>query len=220
MVASVFAVFAVVLAAQPVVEVSSEPEIESHGIGAVIAPAVMPRGSTALYALVGAPEIGGGFRQGFSMFEIEARLTFNYLLAAGTLEGGVRMSVLKSGRFELAPTLALGLSADSGSRYFDKSNFPYVALRPRLGAVSTIMITETITGLVTLDLPWAIPLTNHSAGGQFTPLIGAGAEMHLGGILSGLLLGQIGADVIKEPLGVTQTRAAWAVKLGLGFRLF
>ena len=214
------ALLALLLTAGSNVEVSSEPEISSHGIGAVIAPAVMPRGSTALYALVGAPDIGGGFRQGFSMFELEVKLNFNYLLAAGLLEGGFRFSAIKREKFEIAPTVGLGLAADSGSRYYDRANFAYVALRPRVGGVAAIFFSETVTGLVTLDVPWAIPLTNHSAGGQLTPLLGAGAEMHLGGILSGLLLGQVGVDVIKEPLGVTQVRPAWAVRLGLGFRLF
>jgi hypothetical protein len=63
-------------------------------------------------------------------------------------------------------------------------------------------------------------MTNHAAGGEFTPTAGFGAEMLLGKQLSGLLLGQLGLDVIKEPLGVTQVRPAWAIRLGLGFRLF
>src|SRR3954447_26855765 len=55
-------------------------------VGGAFAPPVMPRGSTALYAILGAPDVGGGFRQGFSKAELEVRLWFNYLQASAVLE--------------------------------------------------------------------------------------------------------------------------------------
>jgi hypothetical protein len=189
-------------------------------VGGVIAPPVMPRGATALYALLGAPDVGGGFRQGFSKAELEVRLWLNYLQAAATLEVGGKLSVYRKGLLEFVPNLALGVEGDSGSRYYDKSNFAFVAVRPRASLITGIRFAETATGIFLVDLPWAIPLTNHAAGGEFTPTLGFGAELMLGKQLSGLLLGQAGLDVIKEPLGVTQVRAAWAIRLGLGFRLF
>lgn len=219
------ALISLVLLAEPVIEMAEEPKISEpglneHGTGGAMAPAAMPRGSTALYAILGAPDVGGGYRQGFEILEFEARVLFNYLELSVLLEPGVRIPVLHRGIFQLAPTVALGFVANSGSRYFDKANFGYLALRPRAGAVGSLAVTETLHVLVQLDVPWAIPLTNRSAGGQFTPTVGAGIELHLGGRVSGLLLGQIGLDVIKEPLGVTQLRPAWAVRLGLGYRLF
>jgi hypothetical protein len=198
----------------------SAPAVGPETVGGVIAPPIMPRGSTALYALLGAPDVGGGYRQGFSKAELEVRLWFNYLQAAATLEVGGKMSVYRKGILEFVPNLAIGLEGDSGSRYYDKSNFAFVALRPRAALVTGIRFAEIATGIFLIDLPWAIPLTNHAAGGEFTPTAGFGAEMMLSKTLSGLVLGQIGLDIIKEPLGVTQLRPAWAIRLGLGFRLF
>jgi hypothetical protein len=188
--------------------------------GGAFAPPVLPRGSMAVYALLGAPDIGGGYRQGFSQAELEVRLWFNYLAVGGVLEVGGKRSVYHQGILELVPNLALGIEGNSGSRYYDKANFAYVALRPRAAVIGGVRFSELATGLVVVDLPWSIALTNGGAGGHFSPTLGVGAEMQLSGTLSGLLLGQIGVDVIKEPLGVTQVRPAWAVRLGLGFRLF
>src|SRR5689334_7579261 len=106
----------------------SGPETE---VGGVFAPAIMPRGSMALYGLLGAPDVGGGFRQGFEWAELEVRLWLNYLQAAATLEVGGKLSIYKRGILELAANAAVGVEGNSGSRYFDKVNFGYVAIRPR-----------------------------------------------------------------------------------------
>ena len=197
----------------------SEPGPE-EGIGGVFAPAIMPRGSMAVYALLGAPDIGVGFRQGIQQFEVEARLWLNYLQASALIEIGGKISAYRRGILEFVPNLAVGLEANSGSRYFDGQNFGYVAIRPRVALITAIRFTEVATGLFLIDVPWAIPVTNAGAGGHFTPMAGFGAEMQLGKTLSAMLLGQAGLDIIKEPLGVTQLRPAWAIRLGLGFRLF
>jgi hypothetical protein len=189
-------------------------------VGAVFAPAIMPRGSMAVYGLLGAPDVGAGYRQGFSRFELEARLWLNYLEASAALEIGGKISAYRRGILEFVPNVGLGVEANSGSRYYDKANFAYVALRPRAALVTGIRFTETATGIFLVDLPWSIALTNGGAGGHFSPTMGFGAELALSSTMSGLLLGQLGIDVIKEPLGVTQIRPAWAVRLGLGFRLF
>ena len=197
----------------------SEPGPE-EGIGGVFAPAIMPRGSMAVYALLGAPDIGGGFRQGIQQFEVEARLWLNYLQASALVEIGGKISAYRKGILEFVPNVAVGLEANSGSRYFDRANFGYIAIRPRAAMITAIRFTEVATGLFLIDLPWSIPVTNAGAGGHFTPTLGFGAEMQLGTTMSAMLLGQVGLDVIKEPLGVTQLRPAWAIRLGLGFRLF
>jgi len=191
-----------------------------EGIGGVFAPAILPRGSMAVYALLGAPDIGGGYRQGFARAELEVRVWLNYLQASALAEVGGKMSVYRRGILEFVPNLAVGLEGNSGSRYYDKANYAYVAVRPRAALMTAIRFSEIATGLFLVDLPWSIAVTNGGAGGHFTPTMGFGAEVQLGSTLSGLLMAQGGIDVIKEPLGVTQIRPAWAIRLGLGFRLF
>ncbi len=187
-------------------------------VGGVVAPATLPSGAMSVYAMLGAPELGGGFRQGFSILEVEAKLMFNYLLGAGSLEAGLRFRVYEKGIIQMAPTVALGVEANSGTRYYDRANFAYVALRPRVGFITTLRFTDTVAGVVLFDLPWSIALT--SQGSHVIPTVGAGAEVHLGGNMSGFAMANVGLDAIKEPLGVTQYRAGWAIRIGLGFRLF
>ena len=199
----------------------SEPHVSTmtdRRVGGVVAPAAMPAGAMSLYAMLGAPELGGGFRQGFSMMELEVKLMFNYLLASGSLEIGLRFPVYEKGMIQMAPTVALGLEANSGSRYYDRANFAYVAVRPRVGFITSLRFTDTVAGIVLFDLPWSIALT--SQGSHVVPTVGAGAEVHLGGNMSGFVMANVGLDAIKEPLGVTQYRTGWAIRLGLGFRLF
>src|SRR5687768_1006515 len=85
-------------------------------VGAVYAPALLPRGAMSVYALLGAPDVGGGYRQGFERFELEVRLWFNYLTVSGLLEVGGKIAVLQQGLLQLVPNLGLGLEADSGAR--------------------------------------------------------------------------------------------------------
>jgi len=187
-------------------------------VGGVMSPAVLPAGASALYALLGAPNIGGGYRQGFSVLEFEARLLFNYLEASAVLEAAIHIPLYERGKVQMAPIVALGVEADSGTRYYDNANFSYFALRPRVGFLTAVKFTDVVSGLVSVDVPWAIPLG--SSGGHVTPEFGVGAEVYLGGKISGLLMGEAGMDVIKMPLGVTQYRGLWGIRLGLGFRLF
>lgn len=186
--------------------------------GGVFAPASLPAGTNALYGFVGAPEVGVGYRQGFGLVEFEARGLFNLLEVSAVAEVGVKFGVLQRDRLRLAPTLALGLELNSGARYFDRFNFGFFGLRPRVGFNASYAFTETVSGLAQLEIPWSIPLTVQ--GFQVTPLLGAGAEIHLGGSLSLLVSAHVGFDATREPLGVTQYRPAWAGRLGIGYRLF
>ncbi len=187
-------------------------------VGGVMSPAALPAGASALYALLGAPNVGAGYRQGFSLVEFEAKALFNYFLASFLLEVGVHIPLYERGKIQMAPIIAVGFEADSGTRYYDTANFAYLAVRPRLGFVTAVKFTETVSGLVAVDFPWAIPLT--STGAHITPEVSAGAEVYLGGKISGLIMGELGMDVIKMPLGVTQYRGLWGIRLGLGYRLF
>lgn len=194
------------------------PREDAKQLGAVVAPAAMPRGSLALYALLGAPDLGVGYRQGISGIELEAKALFNVLELSGLVEGGVKVPMYRGERLSVAPGVALGLKLDSGSKYFDRANFTYFGLRPRVSLNATYAFSDLVEGVAQLEVPLTIPLT--ARGVQFSPTIGAGAEIHAGDKLSVLATAHIGVDVVKEPLGVPQTRAAWAIRLGVGYRLF
>ncbi len=122
-------------------------------VGGAIAPAIMPRGSTAMYALLGAPDVGAGFRQGFSKAELEVKLLINYLEASAVFEVGGKISAYRKGLLEFVPNLAIGIAGDSGSTYYDKQNFAYIAVRPRAGLITGIHFSETATGLFVIDVP-------------------------------------------------------------------
>lgn len=191
---------------------------ETRAFGAVAAPSAMPARSLAVYGLVGAPEAGAGFRQGFGAFEFEARAMLNVLQLSALGEVGLRFEVLELGRITLAPGLALGLLANSGARVFDNANFAFVGLRPRLSAMGTYRFSALVEGVAMLELPLALALAK--PGFQFAPLAGAGVEIHLGKSISLLASGHLGADVTKEALGMLQVRPAWAIRLGVGYRVF
>ncbi|MEW5742848.1 MAG: hypothetical protein AB1938_28285 [Myxococcota bacterium] len=198
---------------------AAEPELASEKRqGAVVAPAALPPGTLALYGIVGAPEVGAGYRQGIAGIELEAKALFNVFEVSGLLEGGMKVQVLRTERFALAPGVALGLKLNSGSKYFDAGNFGYLGLRPRVSVNATYTFSDVIEGVAQLEVPLTLPLT--AQGVQFTPLLGAGAEFAVGGNLTLLGTAHLGLDVVKEPLGVPQTRAAWGVRLGVGYRLF
>ena len=186
--------------------------------GAALAPAALPGGSLAFSGFIGAPEVGAGYRQGFSVLEFEAQARFHYLELSGLVEAGVRLLAWKTDRVRLAPTTSLGFKFNSGARVFDAFNFGYVALRPRLGLVTSISVSELVQVLVTAEVPWAIAL--NVTGFQVTPTVGAGVEFQLSSTLSLFALGQGGVDVIKEPLGVAVARPAWGLRVGVGYRLF
>ena len=198
-----------VLAADPAAE---------RATGGVVAPAFLPAGSNALYAFVGAPDLGVGYRQGFGTVEFEARASFNLFEVSAIGDVGVRLGVLHRDRLKLAPTLGVGIEFDSGSRYFDRYNFGFIGLRPRVGVNGSYAFSEIVSGVAQLDVPVSIALTVQ--GFQVTPLFGLGGEFHLGGGFSLALTGHVGFDATREPLGVAQYRPAWAVRLGVGYRLF
>jgi hypothetical protein len=187
-------------------------------IGSVAAPAVLPGGTMAFYGQIGAPDVGAGYRQGFEAFELEARAMFNDLELSALAEVGVKFPAYRHGKVVVAPGLALGLQLNSGSRYFDKYNFGSFSLRPRASVATSILVTDTVQALVLFEVPWAMSL--NVSGTQVTPLLGAGAEFHVGDALSLLVTAHGGLDAIKEPLGVTQVRPAWAIRLGIGYRMF
>jgi hypothetical protein len=199
-------------------EGSSLPD-KRETFGGVVAPATLPRASSALYGFVGLPDLGAGYRQGLSDFEIEARAKFNYLQLALALEVLGKYALVRQGELDVAPFLGVGFVGDTGSRYFDTSNFAYLGIRALGGLAATYRLGDTLRLVGQLDVPYDFVLGSEG-GLRFTPVAGGGAEIYLGEDISGLLLGQLGVDTMKEPSGVPVTRLGYAVRLGLGFRLF
>jgi hypothetical protein len=209
---------AAALAAGPGSGVSSTLGAPAPELGGVLAPAALGPGTLAVYGLVGAPELAVGFRQGFTTFELEARASFDLFQAAGVLEGGLKVPVLRAGSFLLAVGGLLGVKLDSGARYADPANFASVALQPRALAAASLEASEAVALLARLDVPLAISLTG--PGVEFRPTLGAGAELRLGPGLSLLVMGQIGVDVLQPPAGISVQRLAWGLQFGLGYRVF
>ncbi|MFT3708735.1 MAG: hypothetical protein QM817_13880 [Archangium sp.] len=208
------------LSQEPAVTAEAPPPVASapaRVTGGVFAPASLPAGSNALYGFVGAPDLGVGYRQGFGSVEFEARALFNLFEVSAIVEVGMKLAVYEKDKLKIAPGLALGFEFDAGARYIDRYNFAFVGIRPRLSAVASYSFSDTITGLAMVELPVSIAFAQ---GFQITPLLGAGAEFHLGGSFSLLVSGHGGFDATREPLGVTQYRGAWAARLGIGYRLF
>ncbi|MBX7113603.1 MAG: hypothetical protein K1X64_04650 [Myxococcaceae bacterium] len=189
-----------------------------RSMGGVASPAVLPAGAAAAYLLMGAPDVAVGYRQGVRFFEVEGRAGIDYFDASFSADAIGRFTLHKSAFAHFAGYGGVGIVANTGARYYSKANFGYFGLRPRLGFLSSLQFTETIAGLFQVDVPWTLSVT--SAGSRWVPTAGAGAEMHLGGQWTGLVMGNIGLDAIKEPLGVTQFRPAWQIRVGLGYRLF
>jgi hypothetical protein len=187
-------------------------------LGGVLAPAALGPGTLAVYGLVGAPELAVGFRQGFAALELEARASFDVLQAAGTLEAGVKVPVLRSGRLQVALGGLLGLKLDSGATYADPFNFAAVSLQPRAVAALSFEALDTLALLVRLEVPLAVSLT--SAAWELRPVVAAGTEFRLGAGLSMLLLGQVGLDAVRTPSAMLAQRLAWGLQFGVGYRLF
>lgn len=190
----------------------------SRVMGGVAAPASLPAGTNALFGYVGAPEVGVGYRQGFGLVELDARAAFNLFEVSFLGDVGVKVALLERDKLRLALPVGLGVEFDSGARYFDAYNFAFIGLRPRVGLNASYAFSDTIAGFAQLEVPLSIALSVQ--GFQLTPLVGAGAEFHLGGGFSLAVSAHVGVDATREPLGVTQVRPAWAARLGVGYRLF
>jgi len=195
------------------------PTREPWSFGAVVAPVTMPEGVTALYGYVGVPEMGAGFRQGISGFEVEGRARLDYFRLAGIFEAAGRKQVLVRGDLSLAPTLSLGLVLNSGSEYLDKDNYPGVLLRLSPGAVAGWRVAETVALLGLVDLPFDLGLSP-SGQRRFQALAGGGTELYLAQGVTLLVAGQLGVDSFKRPREDAVTRLGYQVRLGIGARLF
>ena len=119
----------------------------------------------------------------------------------------------------ISSVIAVGAVFDSGSRYIDDKNFGFVGLRVLPGATMSYRLAETasLVGEVQVPIDFAL---SRNGGWHYAPVAGGGGEIYLGDNISAGLVMDLGADVIKEPLGVPQTRFKFALRAGLGFRFF
>lgn len=197
---------------------SSAARADDVPFGAV-APAELPSGSTSLYGFVGAPELGVGFRQGLGPFEFNPEVAVNYLDLSFAAVARLRFEVVHQPRWQLAPFGGLGFAYDSGSTYFNKDNFEFTAVRIDVGAVATYPVGETLSLLATTELTWDV-FTTPVKGYRAQPLVGAGAEVALGGGISAFGLAAIGIDFRKLPREWVDTEVGYSVRLGFAYRMF
>ena len=188
--------------------------------GGAVAPAILPAGATAFYGYLGVPEVGGGFRQGFGLIEAEARGRFHYLQLSGAVEGLLKLRAFERERWSFAPYAGFGIGLNSGSRYFDRENFPYLAVRPLAGIAASYRLGETMQALALFELPWDIVLTPAGGGGQLDALVGGGLELFLGEDLTALVMGRVGLDLLLPPASGPVPRLGYELRIGLGYRLF
>lgn len=194
-------------------------EAKRENFGAVVAPASLPDGATAVSGWVGVPELGAAYRQGMGGWELGARARFDYLRLSVTGEGVVRKQLWTNGEWAVAPELSLGITGNTGSRYFDEQNLEGWFLRVNPALVVSWKVAETVTAVGLVDVPYDVGLSP-SGTWRVKPMAGGGAEVYLGEDLSLSAVGELGVDVFKELRGVTQTRLGYGVRLGLGVRLF
>jgi hypothetical protein len=200
---------------------SSSPAVEARegqrSFGSVFAPAALPAGSTAAYAFAGAPEIGAGFRQGLGAVELDVRALFDYFAVAGALELSGQIPLAAAAPYQVAPSLGVGMVFNSGATWLDRYNFAYNGVRVAPGLRISRQLAETASVLGEMTLPVDLPVSREG-GYRFRPLVGGGGEVYIGQDISAGLLAQVGADVLKGPS--LQTRFAFAVRLGIGYRFF
>lgn len=194
-------------------------EDQRKNFGAMLAPAVLPDGASAVAGWVGAPEVGATYRQGLTGWELGARARFDYLRLTTTVEAVGRWPLWSEGAWSVAPELGLGVTANPGNRYFDELNLRGWFLRVSPSLVATWRVVETVAAVGLVEVPYDIGL---SPGGSWRvkPLAGVGAEVYLGEDLTLSLLGELGLESFKEVRGVPQSRLGYGARLGLGVRLF
>jgi len=192
---------------------------KKESFGAVVGPAALPAGATALYAFMGLPEVGAGFRQGLGFGEWEARARVDYLTLSATGEVIGKYALYHWGRLDYGPYLGAGITLSSGSRYFDPLAFTFVGVRVLGGATLSYQVLDTVRLLARLEVPFDRPIGG-AGGGRLRALAGGGAEVYLADDITVMALGEAGVDWIKLPLAVTQARFGYSVMLGFGLRLF
>lgn len=187
--------------------------------GATLGPATLPNGAMAVYGWAGAPDLVVGVRQGFEEFELEARVRADYLDVTTGGEVHFRYRAFDRHGLALAPSMGFGLLGNTGATYFNDRNFSGWFARVGPGVVATYGLTETVRLVGLAEGPFDFRL-NQGGGWRLQLLGGAGFEVYLGDDMSLLAAGQVGGDFRDAPERRMSVGPGWAVRLGLGKRLF
>lgn len=199
---------------------AEELDAERHvHFGGAMAPAVMPAGAASVFAAVGVPELSLGFRQSVQGLEVGAAAELNYLLLQVGGELSARAALVRGAELVVGPYLGAGLILNSGARYFDPTNFRATLVRARAGMAASYRAAETVQVVADLTAPIDFSLGT-GGGGRTKPMAGVGAEVYLGEDVTVLAFGALGAEIFREPQGITSSRLAFQLKLGVGYRLF
>ena len=190
-----------------------------QNFGALVAPATLPEGAASAYAYGGAQELAVGYRQGVSTVELEARAKFNYFLLSFAFEVLLKHAIAGNESWSVAPFLGVGFVHDTGSQYLRSNNFEYTGVRLLAGAVATRRVSGTVSVIAELDVPLDLSFSPPQVA-RWSSLVGGGAEIYLGSDFTALLMGQLGVDYLKEPLGVPQWSLGYQVRAGFGYRFF
>ncbi|HZH03562.1 MAG TPA: hypothetical protein VEY30_07235 [Myxococcaceae bacterium] len=188
-------------------------------VGSVLAPVVLPSGTSAAYGRLGVPDFAVGYRQGVAGFELEGRAILNYFWASLAAEALARIPVGSAGGWEFGVPVGLGLVVNTGANYLDEDNFDYRAIRVIGGVLATYRLSDTVRPL--LELEFTDDFAVSPKGAYNATLVGGGGvEMYLGNNWSGLFSTRLGWNGLKDQLGTAQSQFAFQVRLGFGVRLF
>jgi len=206
----------------PVEAVSSGPRTSPNPreqIGAVVSPAVLPGGGSAMWVSVGAPELAVGFRQGFGLLELGATARADYLRVGLTAEINARLLALEERWLKLVPNVAVGVTGDTGATYYDADNVSAFSLRVHPGLLATASVFDLFDLLFAFDVPMDFGFRGDHQ--RYKLLAGVGGELYVGNDISLMLMVQGGAEGYRHP--VTE-QLAWRptihARFGIGFRLF
>ena len=202
----------------PPVEAAPLPSARDE-FGATLGPATLPNGGMAVYGWAGAPDLLVGVRQGFEDFELDARVRADYLDVATGGEVHFRYRAYDGSGLALAPSMGFGLLGNTGATYFNDRNFSGWFARVGPGLVATVRLSETVRLVGLAEGPFDFRL-NQGGGWRLQLLGGGGLEVYLGDDMSLLAAGQLGGDFRDRPDRAVSAGVGWAVRLGLGKRVF
>lgn len=191
--------------------------------GALVAPAALPAGALAVWGWSGLPEVGVGFRQGVGGWELGAQARVDWVRMGLAVQGGLRRQVYARGGFALAPRLEVGLVGATGARYLGEAlrvvELEGVLARVEPGVVVSWRAVETVALVGQLTAPLDFSLSAPGSR-RLQALGGAGVEAYVGQGVTVLALGELGVEGVRPPGGRTQVGLGYAVRLGVGWRLF
>ena len=191
----------------------------AEATGAARGPAALPAGASSLYAEVGYPEVGAGFRQGLGRFELEVRGRFDYRQTRVSAEGLFKLAVLRGPRWSFAPLLGIGVAANAGATYADEHNFGYVALRLVAGGIVSYAVSPDVQAFGTLDVP-VDAVTSRPGSYDVAPRLGAGVEWQSNSPWSLFVHVEAGPAFRQNDTAYRDTRLSVAARVGVGYRLF